>query len=72
MSRLGPPPQRLAVAADAPQIQELMRQSALDLFPRFYDDRQVASGAIHIAHLDTLLIEEPAGQAVHGFGRSER
>ncbi len=35
-----------------------MRQSALDLFPSFYDDRQVASGAIHIAHLDMRLIED--------------
>jgi hypothetical protein len=58
MSRLGPPPQRLAVVADAPRIQELMRQSALDLFPAFYDERQVASGTIHIAHLDMRLIED--------------
>jgi GNAT superfamily N-acetyltransferase len=35
-----------------------MRQSALDLFPNFYDDRQVASGAIHIAQLDMRLIED--------------
>jgi GNAT superfamily N-acetyltransferase len=35
-----------------------MRQSALDLFPAFYDDRQVASGAIHIAHLDMRLLED--------------
>jgi GNAT superfamily N-acetyltransferase len=35
-----------------------MRQSALDLFPNFYDDRQVASGAIHIAQLDVRLIED--------------
>ena len=53
-----PPPQRLAVVADAPRIQELMRRSALALFPSFYDDRQVASGAIHIAHLDMRLIED--------------
>jgi GNAT superfamily N-acetyltransferase len=58
MSGLGPLPQRLAVVADAPRIQELMRQSALDLFPSFYDDRQVASGAIHIAQLDMRLLED--------------
>ena len=58
MSGLGPPPQRLAVVADAPRIQELMRRSALDLFPNFYDDRQVTSGAIHIAQLDMRLIED--------------
>jgi GNAT superfamily N-acetyltransferase len=52
------PPQRLAVAADAPQIAALMRASVLDLFPRFYDDRQTASAAVHIAHLDMQLIED--------------
>src|SRR5215211_2203874 len=79
MSRLGPPPQRLAVVADAPRIQELMRQSALDLFPAFYDERQVASGTIHIAHLDMRLIEdrtyfvhEAAGELVACGGWSRR
>jgi GNAT superfamily N-acetyltransferase len=58
MSGVSLPPQRLALVADARRIQELMRQSALDLFPNFYDDRQVASGAIHIAQLDTRLLED--------------
>ena len=49
---------RLAVVEEAPRIQELMRRSALDHFPGFYDERQVASGAIHIAHLDMRLIED--------------
>ena len=35
-----------------------MRVSILDLFPRFYDDRQVASAAVHIGHLDMRLIED--------------
>jgi GNAT superfamily N-acetyltransferase len=35
-----------------------MRRSARDLFPSFYDERQVASGVIHIAHLDMRLIED--------------
>jgi len=51
-------PQRLAIASDAPQISALMRASILDLFPRFYDDRQVASAAHHIGDLDTMLIED--------------
>ncbi|MDQ3572063.1 MAG: GNAT family N-acetyltransferase [Actinomycetota bacterium] len=79
MTQLGPPPQRLAVVADAPRIQELMRQSALDLFPAFYDEHQVASGALHIAHLDTRLIEdgtyfvhESAGELVACGGWSRR
>jgi GNAT superfamily N-acetyltransferase len=35
-----------------------MRASVLDLFPRFYVERQVASAAVHVAHLDPLLIED--------------
>ena len=52
------PPQRLAVASDAASISELMRASVLDLFPAFYDQRQTASAAVHIAHLDMQLIED--------------
>ena len=35
-----------------------MRASVLDLFPAFYDARQTASAAVHIAHLDAQLIED--------------
>ena len=52
------PPQRLALAADAPRISELMRESVLELFPHFYDGRQTASAAVHIAKLDMRLIED--------------
>ena len=51
-------PQRLAVAADATAVAALMRASVLDLFPRFYTPEQTASAAIHIAHLDPLLIDD--------------
>jgi hypothetical protein len=51
-------PQRLAVAADAAAISKLMRESVLELFPRFYDERQTASAAVHIAHLDMSLVED--------------
>jgi GNAT superfamily N-acetyltransferase len=54
----GLPPQRLATLADAPRISALMRASVLELFPRFYDERQTASAAVHIAHLDRRLIED--------------
>jgi GNAT superfamily N-acetyltransferase len=53
-----PAPQRLAREADAPRIAELMRTSVLDLFPGFYDERQTASAAVHIAHIDMQLIED--------------
>lgn len=49
---------RLATTADADRISELMRVSTLDLFPRYYDERQTASAAVHIAHIDTQLIED--------------
>jgi len=62
------PPQRLAVAADAPAITALMRASVLDLFPAFYDARQTASAAVHIAHLDMQLIEDGT-YFVHTVGR---
>ena len=52
------PPQRLAMESDADAISELMRASVLELFPRFYDERQTASAAVHIAHLDMLLIRD--------------
>jgi GNAT superfamily N-acetyltransferase len=51
-------PQRLALPSDAPRISELMRTSVLELFPNFYDERQTASAAVHIAHLDMQLIED--------------
>ena len=62
------PPQRLAVAADAPAIAALMRASVLDAFPAFYDARQTASAAVHIAHLDMQLIEDGT-YFVHTVGR---
>ena len=52
------PPQRPAHASDAPAISELMRASVLDLFPHLYDERQTASSAMYIAHLDMQLIED--------------
>ena len=52
------PAQRLALAADAPAVSALMRASILDLFPHFYDARQTASAAIHVAALDMALIDD--------------
>jgi GNAT superfamily N-acetyltransferase len=51
-------PQRLAVASDAEAISQLMRASVLDLFPRYYDERQTASAARYIADVDRRLIED--------------
>jgi len=52
------PPQRVATVVDAPAISALMRTSVLELFPRFYDARQTASAAVHVAHLDMRLLED--------------
>lgn len=49
---------RLATTADAAAISALMRASTLELFPRFYDVRQTASAAEHIAHIDMQLVED--------------
>jgi GNAT superfamily N-acetyltransferase len=58
VSTLSLPPQRLALATDAPRISQLMQASVLELFHRFYDQQQTASAAVHIAHLDLPLIED--------------
>ncbi len=52
------PTQRLAVLDDAAQIAELMRRSILEIFPRYYDEHQTASAAVHIAEPDLALIED--------------
>ncbi|MEY2440642.1 MAG: hypothetical protein QOJ46_68 [bacterium] len=52
------PPQRVARLDDAPRIAELMRASVYEIFPRFYDARQTASAAMHIAALDLHLLED--------------
>jgi GNAT superfamily N-acetyltransferase len=52
------PSQRLACPDDVDAIHELMKSSVLALFPAFYDGRQTASAAVHIAHPDVTLIED--------------
>ena len=73
------PPQRLAVAADAPAISALMRASIRAHFPRFYDPRHTESAARYIGELDMTLIEdgtyyvhEAAGEIVACGGWSRR
>jgi GNAT superfamily N-acetyltransferase len=73
------PPQRLARASDALRIAELMRASVRDLFPAHYDERQTASAAVHVAHLDeqliadgTYFVHEAGGEIVACGGWSRR
>jgi GNAT superfamily N-acetyltransferase len=49
---------RIATEADADAISEVMRTAVLELFPQFYDERQTASAAIHVAHLDHMLLAD--------------
>ena len=71
--------QRLAAIEDAPSISELMRASVRELFPRYYDERQTASAAVHIADLDlelitdgTYYVHEADGELVACGGWSRR
>ena len=49
---------RPATREDESAIGELMATSVLELFPRYYNDRQTRSASVHIAHLDTSLIDD--------------
>ncbi len=49
---------RVASDADLDEIAEVMRASVLELFPQFYDQRQTASAAVYIAHVDPTLVAD--------------
>ena len=49
---------RVASESDVDAMTDAMRASVLEIFPRFYDERQTASAAIHVAHVDPMLIAD--------------
>jgi hypothetical protein len=49
---------RAATVEDLDAIAALMRASVLAIFPGFYDERQTASAAVHIAHVDPMLVAD--------------
>ena len=49
---------RVATAADLDVVAAVMRASVLELFPQFYDDRQTASAAVYVAHVDRTLVAD--------------
>ena len=49
---------RLATLDDRGTIDALMKASTLAIFPGFYDERQTASSAKYIAHVDPMLIDD--------------
>lgn len=60
-------------------IAALMRQSVLDVFPRFHDDAETAAAARYLTEPDTVLIDdgtyfvhEAAGEVVACGGWSKR
>lgn len=70
---------RKAVQSDVPAIAALMRQSVLDVFPRFHDERETAAAARYLTEPDTVLIDdgtyfvhEAGGQLVACGGWSKR
>jgi GNAT superfamily N-acetyltransferase len=73
------PALRVATPADTDRIEALMKASAAAIFPRFYDERQVASAVRYVADVDPMLladgtyfIVEADGEAVACGGWSRR
>jgi GNAT superfamily N-acetyltransferase len=54
----GEPVLRVATGDDLDAIAAVMRASVLALFPAYYDERQTASAAVHIAHVDPVLVAD--------------
>lgn len=58
---------RAATPTDVPQIEDLMRQSVLDVFPAFHDETETAAAARYLTEPDTVLIEDGT-YYVHAVG----
>jgi GNAT superfamily N-acetyltransferase len=75
----GHPTLRQATTADEAALDALMKASAADLFPRFYDEPQATSAARFVPIVDRMLLEdgtyfvlENDGEAVACGGWSRR
>jgi GNAT superfamily N-acetyltransferase len=49
---------RVATVDDESAVETLMKESAAALFPRFYEERQSASGVRYVAEVDRTLLED--------------
>jgi len=58
VARAAVPVLRTATVKDLDSIGAVMRASVLALFPPYYDERQTASAAVHIAHVDPVLVAD--------------
>src|SRR5215471_12966799 len=56
VARAAVPVLRTPTVKDLDSIGAVMRASVLALFPACYDERQTASAAVHIAHVDPVLV----------------
>jgi GNAT superfamily N-acetyltransferase len=70
---------RVAVPADVPKIETLMRQSVLDVFPQFHNETETAAAARYLTEPDVVLIDDgtyyvhdAAGEIVACGGWSKR
>jgi GNAT superfamily N-acetyltransferase len=52
------PALRVATRADASRVEALMKESVAAIFPRYYDERQVASAVRHVAKVDSTLLTD--------------
>jgi GNAT superfamily N-acetyltransferase len=49
---------RRAERSDIPELAVLMRQSVLDVFPQFHDERETDAAARYLTEPDTVLIDD--------------
>jgi GNAT superfamily N-acetyltransferase len=49
---------RVATPHHASRVEALMKESVAEIFPRYYDKRQVASSVRYIAEVDRMLLED--------------
>ena len=52
------PELRVAAPDDAARVEALMKESVAEIFPRYYDERQVASSVRHVAEVDPMLLAD--------------
>jgi GNAT superfamily N-acetyltransferase len=69
MDRLDPT-LRVAGPTDAAEIRAVMRASAAEIFPRYYDERQAASAVRYVAEPDPQLLADGTYFVIEAEGRA--
>ena len=52
------PTLRVARPEDASRVDALMKESVAEIFPRYYNEQQVASSVRYVAEVDPMLLED--------------